>query len=51
MGVMTQKYWVSVTLCPKLPIIAKTVGYTLQILSENMSFSKHVKTHLWDHYV
>ena len=40
MGITTQKYCVSVSFCPKLPIIAKTVGKPLRILSKNLSFLK-----------
>jgi hypothetical protein len=43
MGVTIEKYWVSVSLCPELRIIAKTVGQPLRILSKNLSFLKTCK--------
>jgi hypothetical protein len=43
MRITTKKYRVSVRFCPKLPIFAKTVGYHLWILSENLSSLKSRK--------
>ena len=40
MGVMTKKYGVSVSFCPKLVIFGKAVGQHLSISGENVNFFK-----------
>jgi hypothetical protein len=49
MGVLTKKYAIFVSFCPKLVIFGKTVG-TYRFLAKISTFSKPLKIHIRGRY-